>query len=89
MKIGERLRKKREALNLTQDEMAMVCQCSMNLIEILENDGITHPAIASRIAVQYGLDIDEYNSIVSEDRQRKTLPRPKQPPKDSRSRWYA
>lgn len=71
---------KRKALGLTRHEMAQRCDCSERLLEILEIGSvcdITHPNIAARIAVEYGLTLDEYNQIVHESRRAAKLPKPK------------
>lgn len=72
---------KREALGLTRRQMAKKCMCSDTLLGMLENaDHITHPDIASQIAIEYDLTLDEYNSLVHEDRRVKEIPKKKQQP---------
>lgn len=59
---------KREAQGLSMRQMARKCDCSDMLLLLLEShdSGITHPKIAARIAREYGLTVDEYNTIVHE-----------------------
>lgn len=69
---------KRKVLKCTLVEMAKRCDCSWNLLEALENGefDVTHPAIAARIAEEYGLTVDEYNQIVHESHHAEKLPKP-------------
>lgn len=79
--MRESLIKKREAKKLTQKQMAKKCACSERLIiGIEEEDWITHPHIASRMAKEYGFGIRTYNSLVSESKRAKELPAPVPPP---------
>lgn len=75
---------KREALGLTRQEMAKRCECSEGLLTLIEEGerDITHPHIASRIAKEYGLDVEEYNRIVHESHRVNKLPKPVAPPAD-------
>lgn len=73
--------KKREAKKLTQAQMAKKCQCSERLIVgIEEDDWITHPDIASRLAAGYGFGLRTFNQLVHESRRAKELPKPVPPP---------
>ena len=79
--MREELMRKCEAKQLTQAQMARKCKCSERLIVgIEEEDWITHPDIASRMAKEYGFGIRTYNQLVHEDRRAKELPKPVQPP---------
>ena len=79
--MRENLIRKREAKQLTQKKMAMLCKCSERLIVgIEEEDWITHPHIASRMAKIYGFGIRAFNQLVHEDRRVKELPAPVDPP---------
>lgn len=67
--------KKREAKHLTRVQMAKKCHCSERLIVgVEEDDWITHPQIAARMAKEYGFGIRTYNQLVHEDRQAKAVP---------------
>ena len=70
---------KREALGLTLHQMAQRCDCSEGLLSLLEEGDrdITHPHIASRIAKEYGLKVEEYNRLVHEKHKATKLPKPK------------
>ena len=70
--------RKREALGLTLQQMAQKCDCSMGILSLLEegDQDITHPYIASRVAKEYGLSVDEYNRLVHEKHRASKLPKP-------------
>lgn len=88
--MREELMRKREAKQLTQAQMARKCKCSERLIVgIEEEDWITHPDIASRMAKEYGFGIRTYNQLVHEDRRAKELPKPVQPPSAQNWNGYA
>lgn len=79
--MREGLIKKREAKKLTRAQMARKCECSERLITgIEEDDWITHPDIASRLAAGYGFGIRTYNQLVHENHKAKELPKPVPPP---------
>lgn len=90
MTMRENLTRKREARRLTRKQMAIRCGCSERLIAgIEEDDWITHPNIASRMAKEYGFGIRTYNQLVHEDRRAKALPNPVQPPSMKDWKGYA
>lgn len=68
---------KREALGVSQQEMARLCECSAYLIDLLESgdNDITHPHIAARIAHEYKMTVKEYNQLVHSSHQEKALPK--------------
>lgn len=70
---------KRKAKGLTVKQMAIRCECSEALLWPLEVDDnwITHPLIAAKIAKEYGLNVDEYNRLVHESHRAEKLPQPK------------
>ena len=73
---------KRESKGLTRRKMATRCECSEGLLALLEEEdkSITHPAIASRIAKEYGLSLDEYNRLVHKKHRADKLPKPQKKP---------
>lgn len=71
---------KRRALGLTIPQMAKRCQCSELLLIWLESGDITHPNIASRVAHEYGLDVEGYNRLVHADLHVQKLPKRASPP---------
>lgn len=72
----------REGMGLTRKQMAKKCQCSADMLRMLEDDGeITVPGIVSRIAAGYGLTLDQYNDLVHPGRRATELPPPSPPPK--------
>ena len=88
--MREKLIRKREAKGLTQQQMAIRCECSLRLIRgIEEDDWITHPQIAAVMAKEYGFGIRMFNQLVHESKREKTLPEPQ---KERRwrevSEWY-
>lgn len=76
--MKEFLIQKRKAKGLTVRQMAVRCECSEALLWPLEVDDnwITHPLIAARIAKEYGLNVDEYNRLVHESHRAEKLPKP-------------
>lgn len=81
--MREDLIKKREAKKLSRTMMAQKCECSERLIfGIEEDDWITHPDIASRLAAGYGFGIRTFNQLVHEDKRVKELPKPVPPPQE-------
>lgn len=76
----------REKRGLSLRQMSTICDCSRTLLYIVECGGITHPDIASDIARAYGMNVQQYNQLVSEDHQAKVIPkhRPK-PVNDGKS----
>lgn len=70
---------------LTQMEMARRCDCGKRILEMLESGEwpCTHPAIAARIAKEYGLTVEEYNQIVHESHHVTKLPKPTPKPKSN------
>lgn len=88
--MREELIRKREAKLLTQAQMARKCKCSERLIVgIEEEDWITHPHIASRMAKEYGFNVNTYNQLVHETRRAKKLPKPVQPHDEKSWNGYA
>lgn len=88
--MREALIRKREAKHLTRDQMARKCQCSPRLIfGIEEEDWITHPDIASRMAKEYGFGIRTFNQLVHEDRRAEKLPESAPPPSMKGWKGYA
>lgn len=88
--MRENLIKKREARHLTRAQMARKCQCSPRLIfGIEEEDWITHPDIAGRLAKEYGFGVRTYNKLVHESRKVKALPEPVPPPSEAKWKGYA
>ena len=82
------MKEMRMKLGLSREKMAAACQCSKYLLEIMEDNGaITLPGIASRIAHRYGMDVHQYNDLVSPDRRARVLPAYKNPPGDKDFTW--
>ena len=66
---------KREALGLDKTQMSEVCECTRTMIIMLEDDDeVTHPNIATRIALGYGLNVDEYNMLVPKKKRSREIP---------------
>lgn len=76
----------REEKGFSLRKMSVLCDCSRTLLYIVECGGITHPDIASDIARAYGMNVHQYNQLVSEERRAKVIPkhRPK-PASDGKS----
>lgn len=73
--------KLREEKGLAVREMAMACGISMKLLAILEDlDGITHPNIATNIAVMYGMSVAQRNELCASDHHVQTLALPQKRP---------
>lgn len=86
MNTRQAMKEFRKTHGMNREKMAKVCKCSPGLLCMIEEDEeVTHPHIASRIAAAYMLDLDGYNDIVPECRRAKKLPRPIMPPKDNRN----
>ena len=78
----------REGKRLTLEQMAGKCRVGVYLLRGIEEEGwITHPAIASRIAHAYGLEVAGYNSLVHPDHHAAALPAPVAPP--THADWIA
>lgn len=80
--MKEFLIRKREALGLTQAQMAVKCDCSPGLLTAMEEIDryITHPHIAARIAKAYGLNVQEYNLMVADKHKANKLPKARKRP---------
>lgn len=67
----------RHKRGLTLGMAASRANCSQTLLTMLEyDDHITHPVCAARIAAVYGMDVSQYNQIVSKERREGKLPPP-------------
>lgn len=67
----------REARGRTVDMAAKFCGCSVRLLRMIEEDDtITHPDIAARIANVYGMSVGQYNRLVHKKHLAKVLPEP-------------
>ena len=68
----------RTARELTRAEMAAVCRISEELVYILEEwrGAVTHPKLASRIALALGATAEQRDAIVNEIHRGKWLPKP-------------
>lgn len=88
--MRENLIRKREAKRLTQEQMAIKCECSVRLIRgIEEEDWITHPQIAAVLAKEYGFGIRTFNQLVHESKREEKLPEPPKKKKwNGYSEWY-
>lgn len=55
--------------NISIDYMAKRCKCSVTLLSMLESreEEVTHPKIAERIAMQYKLNQEQYESLLPEN----------------------
>lgn len=87
LKVGKSMRERGflvEKRTCSISEMAKQCKCSFGLLRMLEEDdkSITHPNIAARIAKEYGLNLDEYNSLVYADYRGDSIPIAKNPPNE-------
>jgi len=59
MTLGERIREKREALNLTQEELAKVLEVSPQHISVVEKDKrVPSLSFLTRLAEKLGVSID-------------------------------
>ena len=59
MSIGERIRKRREALNLTQQELAQVLDVTPQHISVIEHDKrVPSFAFLTKLAEKLGVSID-------------------------------
>ena len=67
----------RDNKGLTRRQMAKKCECTYTMLLIMEeDDAITHPRIAARIADEYGIkDVALYNSLIPRDRKVKKIPK--------------
>lgn len=73
----------RQKKGLSLRAMSALCDCSRTLLYIVECGGITHPDIASDIARAYGMDVHQYNMLVSESKQARVIPKHKPKPRDN------
>lgn len=73
---------RRKEMGLTVKQMAEKCECGYVLLNWLENNKniITHPDIASRIAAEYKLTVEQYNTLVAAFRKKTKLPKRVAPP---------
>lgn len=77
----------REARGRTIDMAAKFCGCSVRLLRMIEEDDtITHPDIAARIANVYGMSVGQYNRLVHKKHRAKVLPDVKSLP--TNADWY-
>ena len=66
----------REKQELTPREMATKCQVSIRLLYILEEgDGITHPRIATAMALAYGMNVSQRNELCADMHKIDALPK--------------
>lgn len=76
----------REAKYLSDGDAAQLCGISRKLLWILEDeDGITHPRIADRIAHLYGMDVEQRNELCDERHALTKLRKPQKPPSGTRT----
>lgn len=68
MSVHEKMKKIREEKGLTRDEMADRCGISEVLLAIVENGRVTHPNIAERIRLEYGLTELEAEELIPYNR---------------------
>ena len=78
----------RKAKGLTRQRMAVLSECSEDLIYQVEKGTPTHPDIASNIARAYGMNIEQYNQIVPEKHRANAIPKYKPPRRDMRGMWW-
>ncbi len=64
----------REKQYLSIKEAAKRSKCSIGLLKGLEDDWITHPNIAARVAHIYGMTPEQYNMLVAKERAVEELP---------------
>ena len=59
----------RKRNGLTQDSMARICDCSRNLIDMLESSEkeVTHPDIAERVRKAYELTPEQADGLLPEN----------------------
>ena len=74
----------REGKGLGRRAMAEKCECSYTLLLMLEEDNeVTHPNIAARIADEYGItDVNKFNTLIPKNRS--VLEIPKRVPKPTK-----
>lgn len=72
----------RERMGLEIEEMAKKCDCSHNLLFMVESGSPTQCNIAARIARAYGMDVHQYNQLVTDEHKASVLPKPKPKPVD-------
>lgn len=79
----------REKKGFSRKAMAEKCECTSTMLYILEeNDAITHPKIAARIADGYGFkDVNLFNELVPQDRRVKRIPKRETKPIDRELTW--
>lgn len=65
----------RERRGWTREMAAWKCKCTPLLLQKVEDDeSITHPHIAARIANAYGMSVGQYNRLVHSSHKAKVLP---------------
>ena len=63
---------------MTRQQATAKAKCSTTLLQMLEEDDeITHPDCAAWIAQAYGMNVDQYNSLIHEKHHTDVLPKPK------------
>lgn len=74
----------REAKGVDRRKMAEKCECTYTMLLIMEeDDAITHPRIAARIAEEYGItDVEKFNSLIPRDRRVSAIPKREPKPND-------
>lgn len=84
------LRKQREKLQMTQIGLARLCGCTWHLIDQLELDDnwITHPNIAARMAHYLKLSADQFNQLVHASHHSNTVPEMKPIPGEADWKKY-
>ena len=63
------------------EEMAIECDCSRQMLYIIECGSITHPKIAATVARAYGMTTEQYNTLVAERHRASVIPVFKEPRK--------
>ena len=77
----------RNAQNKDLEQMAIECDCSRQMLYIIECGSITHPQIAAAVARAYGMTTEQYNTLVSERHRAAVIPVFKEPRKPRN--WYS
>lgn len=77
----------REAKGVDRRKMAEKCECTYTMLLIMEeNDAVTHPRIAARIADEYGItDVEKFNELIPRYRRVKAIPKREPKPTDEAS----
>lgn len=78
----------REKQGIDRRKMAEKCECTYTMLLIMEeDDALTHPRIAARIADEYGIrDVNLFNSLIPRDRKVTKIPK-REPKPDKEINW--